>query len=187
MAALLQQHGAALVGAAPVAPHKAVGLVPVAHVLDGLHGHHLPHGAAVQQFLYLFIKGGVAQHVAHHHPAAGLAGDAGQQVALLQTGRDRLFQQQVIALLQRGHGLGHMLPVHGGDDRGVRQTGPGQQLLPGPEALLRGKAQQLCHLVPLFVHWLGDGGDAHLAAEFQEFRQIGVLAPVAQADQRNGE
>ena len=187
MAALLQQHGAGLGGAAPVAPHKTVGLVPVAHVFDGLDGHHISHGARVQQLFHLFIKGGVAQHVAHNHPAAGLAGDAGQQAAFLQAGRHRLFQQQVIALLQRGHGLGHVLPVHGGDDRGVRQPGPGQQLLPGLEALLRGKAQQLCRLDALFVHRLGNGGDAHPVAEFQKFRQIGVLAPIAQADQRGGE
>ena len=51
MAALLQDHSAGRAAVAPVAAHEAVRLMPVADLLNGLHGNDLADGSLIQNGL----------------------------------------------------------------------------------------------------------------------------------------
>ena len=67
MAAFLQNHRRALRAVAPVAAHKGMRLMPVAHALNGLHAGDATNHAGIQRLLERLIKHRIAQHMAHHH------------------------------------------------------------------------------------------------------------------------
>ena len=129
VAALCQDHRAGLVLAPPVSAHEAVRLVPVDDVLQRLNIDDLTQPALVDHTLDRAEKRGVAQHVADHHAPPGLAGDTDDLLQLGKGGRDRLFQQNVVALAHGGDRLRHVLPVLGADAGDLRQARLGEQLL----------------------------------------------------------
>ena len=183
MAALGQNHGAGLVTAPPVAPDKAVGLVPVGHVLHRVDGLDLTDLPPAQHRLQGPVELRIPQHMAHHHHPSGFSGLLHQLAALVQIRRDGLLQQKVVALLQSLQRHGHVLAVLGGDDHGVRQPGLGQQLL------IRGKAPVLREAVPLPQHGqalrtaVRPGCDAHsLRVELLEGGVCLQAAAAAAAD-----
>ena len=102
MAALLQDHAGGKRLIAPVAAHKGVRLMPVAHLFNSLDAHRLADGAVLQQFLDSLVKHGIAQHVAYRHLPPQLQRQIGQFPALLRRRGNRLFQQQIVSPEQRG-------------------------------------------------------------------------------------
>ena len=177
VAALLQDHGAGLAGIAPVAPHEAVGLVPVGHVLDGVNGLDFADLPPAEQVLQDGVKFGVAQHVAHHHRPPSLPGLFLEGAALPQVGGDGLFQQDVVALVQGLQGGGDVLPVLGGHDHHVGQLWLGQQRLVGGEAHPGGHAEALLQqLQPLGAH-VRPGDDFHFLRVGELVGGVGLQPP----------
>ena len=120
MAAFLQDHGRAFSGVAPIAAHKGVRLVPIAHALNGLDGLDLAHRAGIQQLLELLIKQRIAQHMAYDHMTICLPRQPFELAAFRLGFGDGLFQQQMIALSQRGGRLakGRLLGIQFDASRG---------------------------------------------------------------------
>ena len=110
----------------PVAADEGVGLVPRHDAFVGLDGDDFAEVARIDDLLDLAIEGGEAQHEADHHPPIRLPGQALDFQDLLDAGRDRFFQQDVIAKLQRPRAVLEMGVVLGGDDHHVREFAGGQ-------------------------------------------------------------
>ena len=51
VAGLLQDHGAAFFAVAPVAAYKAMRLVPIRHIFNGLNGYNIPYCSRIDQTL----------------------------------------------------------------------------------------------------------------------------------------
>lgn len=82
MAALLQYHGAGSFGIAPVAPYKAVRLMPVANLLNGLNRYNFPNFPAVYDLLELAVERSIPQHMTYHNISVGLMSNFGDFLAL---------------------------------------------------------------------------------------------------------
>ena len=162
---------------APVAPHEAVGLVPVGHVLDGVDGLDFADLPPAEQVLQDGVKFGGAQHVAHHHRPPGLPGLFLEGAALPQIGGDGLFQQDVVALVQGLQGGGDMLPVLGGHDHHVGQPGLGQQGVVGGEAALRRHAVPLPQEGQTLRARVRPGDDLHLPGVALLIGGVSLQAP----------
>lgn len=63
MTGLLQTHGAGRIAVSPVAAYEAVGLMPVADVLDGLNRYNIANDSLRNDLLDLREKGRIAQHM----------------------------------------------------------------------------------------------------------------------------
>ena len=187
MAALLQDHGGAQARVSPVPTHKRVRLMPVGHLLDGLHRDQLADGAGVEKTLDLLVKGGIAQDVAYHHMPVLRQREALDVPALLLRGGDGLFQEQVVAQPERFHGLAVMRPVRRADEHGVRQAPVAQHFLGAVKALLLGKAVGFAHLFQLFGADVRRGDDAHAVCKLLLAARIGVLAARAAAGDGDGD
>ena len=186
MAAFLQDHAGGKALVAPIAAHEGMSLMPVAHLLDGLHVHRVPDHARVDQFLDLLIKSGVAQNMADRHLPSPLLSDAGQLAALIGKRRDRLFEQQIIILEQRVLGLHIMAAVGRADQHHVGQPRLGQHLLRGGIAGVVRNAGQLFHALQLFRIDVRGSDDLRLVRHFQQYFGIGVLASGAAAGHGHG-
>ena len=143
MTALGQNHGTGLIAPPPVAPDKAVRIVPVSHMLHRVDGLQFADLTTAQQPLQHRIEGGIPENVAHDHHPAGLMSLLLELEALLQIRGNGLLQQDMIPLVQGLQRRRHMLAVLCGDKQHVRQLGLGQQ------SLVRGEALVLLHAVPL--------------------------------------
>ena len=101
-----------------------------------LDAHQFADGALFDQLFHFDEIGRIAQHVAHRHDLPGLAGH-GQDVAALLFGlRHWFFEQHIVPHL---HGLqaGLVVQVVGhGDDDGVGEFGPFEDILPGLKPVL---------------------------------------------------
>ena len=122
--------------------------MPVGHPLDALDAHDLPDAARVDQLLDGLEKHGVAQHVADDHMEALFLRQLGDVAALGDGAGGGLFQQQVIAQIQRVDGGLIVHVVGGADAHHVRQTGLLEHAFHAVEAHFRR------NMVPL-------GGDGH--------------------------
>ena len=187
VAALLQDHRAGVLLAPPVAAHKAVRLVPVDHVFQRLDRHDPADASRVDHFLDLLKERRVAQHVTDDHLALRLLGGLQHALALGEHGRDGLFHQDVIALLQRGDGVADMLAVLRAHEQHVRQAGLSEHFLGAGKAALRRHAIGLGHIGDLFGHDVRDGDDLHQVRTRQGHGRIGVLAAPTQARDGDGD
>ena len=181
MAALGEDHGAGLVGAAPVAANEAVGVVPIADVFHGVDGLDLADVAAAEELLQGRVELCVAQDVADDDNAAGLFGFLPEGDALVKFRGDRLFQEDVVALIQGLEGLGHMLAVLGGDDHDVGEFGLVQELLIAGEAHVFGDAVALAQEGELTGAAVGSGDDLHFLRVLGLEGSVGLQATVATA------
>ena len=185
VAGLLEDHGAALPGIAPVAPDEGVGLVPVAHVLVGADAHHVPDAAAGDQFFQLIVEGGVPQHMADNDPARALLLHLQDLPALVQVRRDGLLHQDVVALPQGGDGVAHVLPVHGGHHHDVRQPGLGEHVLHAGKAMVCGDIVKPAGFFHFGRVQVGHSYYFHLIGEQVLHGGIGA-APVAESGDGKG-
>ena len=101
----------------------------IADVLGGLDVDDIADLPGQQALLHGHIERRVAQYVADHHPAAGLAGDALQLPHLVLIDGEGLFQKHVVAPAQQRDGGFYMLGIHGAVDDGIGQPGALRQRL----------------------------------------------------------
>ena len=111
MAAFLQDHGAGFLFPGPVPPHKAMGLMPVLYIFNGLDRHDFTYSARIQQALEFPVEGRIAQHMADCHKALVFLGQPGDLCTFTVIRGDRLFQQQMIPLFNGRRSLCVMLAV----------------------------------------------------------------------------
>ena len=185
MAALGQQHERRFLLAAPVAAHEAVRLMPVADVFQRLNTDDLTHIAALNRRMDLLKEGRIAQHMANHDGALIFLCRLLDQPDVLKADGNRLFQQQMIALFQRGDRMPDMLAILRADQRDIRQALPCKHLLAGFKTHLLRHAVSLFDILALLFNRLGDGRNLHPAFQQLGKARIRVLSAVAQtADDR---
>ena len=153
----------------------------VSHALHSLDADQLADGSRIQQLFQLPEKGAVPQHMADGQNASGLFRRLphGENFAFI--GRHGLFAQHMVALFQ---GRQHRLVVHpvlGADQRGVRQPGLGQQVLPGAEHPFRRQAVIRGKLFPAGGIGFGHGDDFQFLGVVQGVHGVGFHAPQARA------
>ena len=187
MAAFGQDHGAALIRPAPVAPDIAVGVMPVRHMFHCVNGLNFANLTPAQNGFQRGVKPGVSQNVAHNHRPAGFMGLLLKPAALFQVRRNGLFQQQMIPLFQRKQRLGHMLAVLCGDNHNIRQPGPAQHLLAGGKQIFF-RYIVFCpqRFQPLRTA-VRSGNDFHLPGMDFLIGGIGVQPPAAAAADGKGD
>ena len=183
VAALGQDHGAGETAAAPLASHVGVGHVPEAHVFSMLHGDDIAQAAGGDDVVKRGEEGSVAENVAEHQDAPGPLRGLHQAHAILHRGSHRLFQQHIVAGLQRGDGGADVQVIQRADEGGIGHLPLGQQVLPGAKPALRRDVVGLGEAGPSDIVRLGDGDEAYLVGVCQGVRTVGVVAPVASADQ----
>ena len=88
-----------------------------------------PISPGQQALLHGHIERRVAQYVADHHPAAGLADGTLQLPHLVLIDGKGLFQKHVVAPAQQRDGGFYMLGIHGAVDDGIGQPGALRQRL----------------------------------------------------------
>ena len=163
-----------------------MGLMPGADAFRGVNGDHLAQGAAVDDFFDLLIKGGVAEHMADQHAAAQFAGAPVEEQDLLRFGRNRFFQQDVIALFHGREAGGDVVGILRADDQNIGQTRAGQQRFIVGEALkIRVAGQCPGHVQPC-RDGISGGDDPELFGALGGEAQIGAGASAA-ADGGKGE
>lgn len=138
-----------------------------------------PDDALIDELLEPGIERGVAQHMTDHHQAPGCVGLIQQSHAVAQLRRDGLFQQQMVAEVQRGQRLGHVLAVLCGDNHHIRQARAGQQRLGTVKAQGRVHPILLARGGQALRHGIGYGHDFHKVGVRFLVDGIGIPATVA--------
>ena len=90
--------------------------MPIAYPLNGLNGHHIANDLLRQQFFQLLIENGIAKHMADNHLSLIFICEPFDIFAFLPGGGNRLFQQNMIAFVERCHRLGIMCSVPSADE-----------------------------------------------------------------------
>ena len=135
--------------------------MPVSHVLHRVQGFDTADGASAQQLVQRAVEFGIAQHMAHHHHAVRLMRFFLQCKAFVQQRRNGFFQHKVIALVQRGQRLRHMLAVLRGNDHHIRKARLGQQLFACGKTASGGHAVIRLQCGAAVGIRVGPGGDLH--------------------------
>ena len=177
MAAFGQNHGTGVPAPSPIAPDKAVGLMPVAHVFGGLDGNNLSQSPLLQQALKLLIKGGIAKHMAHGDASAQLLCLVKQLSALGNVRGHRFFQQNIIFLVQGQAGMPHMIRILGADKGHVCQPGLCKHFLHRGKAFVLLQPVFLPHLLQSLRDPVCCCNQTHLLREFFRIGGIGNPSP----------
>ena len=136
MTGLLQTHGAGRIAVSPVAAYEAVGLMPVADVLDGLNRYNIANDSLRNDLLDLREKGRIAQHMTDYDFSVILTGRFQQLIAVLCTGRNRFFHQDMIAFFQRHQRFPDMILILSADKNRICQLRLCQKLFRACKAAL---------------------------------------------------
>ena len=161
MAAFCEQHGGSFVLPAPVSAHIAVRKVPVCDVFVVLDEHYLAQHAGSYYVVYAPVIIGISQNVADEHfqplfPRLFFYGETFGYI-----GTDGLFQKQVIAQIERLHGVPVMVPVLGGDDHDVGDFTLREKLLVVGKAAFVGHAPLFLYVVYLCLIFVAYGNYLH--------------------------
>ena len=147
---LLQTHGAGRIAVSPVAAHEAVGLMPVADVLDGLNRYDVADGSLRNDLFDLREKGRIAQHMTDYDFSVVLAGRFQQLITVLCTGGNRLLHQDMVAFFQRHQRFPDMILILCADKNRICQLRLRQKLF-------RARKTALFRYVVLFCSFLYTG------------------------------
>lgn len=150
MTGLLQTHGAGRIAVSPVAAHEAVGLMPVADVLDGLNRYDVADGSLRNDLFDLREKGRIAQHMTDYDFSVVLAGRFQQLITVLCTGGNRLLHQDMVAFFQRHQRFPDMILILCADKNRICQLRLRQKLF-------RARKTALFRYVVLFCSFLYTG------------------------------
>ena len=107
-------------------------------VLDGLEvlqAHHPPDGPGAHELPQLQEVGGVAEDVTDRHDPPCLLRQRQDVPALFLRGRDGLLQEHVVPHAEGRHAGAVVQIVGGGDDDGIGEFRPLEDVLPGDEAV----------------------------------------------------
>ena len=180
VAAFLKDHRAHF-AAAPVAAHKAVSLVPVAHIFDLTKGGDLPDLVLVDQPLDGAVKGGVAKHMADTQYPARLLRCPGDGAALGLLVAHGLFQQDMITLPQCRQRRGGVHIVQRADQRCIRHLRAGEQLFPTGKSQFGRNAIGAAEQLPPVLFGLRHSQDAQSIRVLRCIFRVD-LSPRARAD-----
>ena len=106
--------------------------------------------------------------------------------ALREVWRNRLFHQDVVALLERGDRVADVLAVHRRDDEDVRELFLREQFLGAREAALRRDIVELPRLFDALGPDVRHGDDLHAVRKQRLHRGVRAAA-VAEAGDRKGD
>ena len=182
MAALGEQHGRGLILPPPVAADIAVSKMPIRDVLVVLYGHDVAERAAVYHLLYAAVIGRITEHMAHQHPRPFFARLFLYRERLFDEGTDRLFEDEVIAQIERAHGVPVMVAVLRGDDHGVRDLALREKRLVVGEAATLGHSPRIFDLVHLGTKFVADRNYPHAGIAGQ--MPAVILASAAETQHR---
>ena len=116
----------------------------VTHIFAVLDGNDFAQLAAVHDFLELAEEIGIAQHMAHNDLPAQFLRLLADQHALLGVGRNGLFQQNIIATVQRSHGMAEMVLIHGRKDHSIAHLSSGKEVLHAGKTVIIGNSELFC-------------------------------------------
>ena len=184
VAALGEDHGRSIRGLVPVSANVAVRIVPVTNILGVVDMYDLADRAAVQKLPDLPVEFRVAHHMADQNSRVLFFRELLQLQALLQARGNGLFQQNGVAQLNGLAGVGKMLVVLRGNDHGVSQLRPAEQLLGGAEFTRCRDLIVLHEFFPAAVVRVCNGREADLIAVELRVGSITVLSAFPGADQR---
>ena len=141
-----------------------------------------PEPAARDDLVHPAVEGGVAQHVADLEDAAGLLRRLDHPLAIRGLRRDRLLEQHVVAAREGREGRLDVQRVAGGDDRGLGELGPCEQLAPVAEERPGAERVLARHRLAARRIGLGDGDDAQPLRMGERLPAVDEPAAVARAD-----
>ena len=133
VAGLGEDHGRGLGLHGPVAAHERVRLVPGLHALDGVDGDEAAELAGIEDATHLGVEGRVTQDVADDDAAAEPSGGGSHGLGVLERGRDRLLEQQVVAELHGADGVAAVQGILGADHADIAQLAGGEERVGGIE------------------------------------------------------
>ena len=186
MARLLKAHGTGRLAVSPVSADKAVCLMPVAHVLDGLDGDDVTDDAGSNQFLHLREKWRIAEHVTDNDFPVVFFRRFQELTALSGIGGDGFFHQNVVSSFQSGKRLGDVIAVLGADKYGIGHLGLGQQLLRTGKAALLWNVVRLGGLPKSAGIDIRGCGNLHFVRVKRGKWRIGDSSPASKADDGYG-
>ena len=124
--------------------------MPVADVLDGLNRYNIANDSLRNDLLDLREKGRIAQHMTDYDFSVILTGRFQQLIAVLCTGRNRFFHQDMIAFFQRHQRFPDMILILSADKNRICQLRLCQKLF-------RTRKAALLRYVVLFCSFLYTG------------------------------
>ena len=191
VAAFGHEHGGAALGlGGPFSADEADGHVEVADVLGGFDGEEAAEGSREDEFSDFGVEGGVAEDVADHDGAVGLAGGLLEGVEVGGGGGDGFFEEDVESGGEEGEGGGDVEGVHGAVDDGggeVAVFGCGE-LFEGGEAVFGGEVVLVGKFVEAEGIGVDDGGDFHFVGMLEGVGGVddGAMAGAEDGDWEGG-
>ena len=157
--------------------------MPGADALGGLDRDDVADDAGIELALQGAVEGSVAEDEAEDDPAALGLGKAGKFVDVRRGAGSRLFQQEVVALMDGGDSLREMLGILSADGGDPCQLRRGKQAIRIRESLSVGSCDFL-HRLAGGWGWVGESGDP--VAQVDGDSGVGPTAGTA-ADHSDGE
>ena len=173
VATLGQQHGVALPLAIHLPAHIAVSVAVDAHALGMTDGDNLPEVARVDNLFNLEIGREIAEHMAKTDKDSLPAGCLGNLAALLHRLGYRLFQQDVIALIDGSHARLVVNILGCADDDGIGLDVGCKEILIGTEAHGIGQTELSRHAVATKIIGLDHRHKHHLFRMMLNIVQVG--------------
>ena len=186
VAALCQDHRAAILTAAPVPAHKAVRHVPVADAFDMLDGDKLADRAAVDQLLELHEERRIAQYMADGQHAPGLPRLFAHCDQLRAVIAHRLFTQHVIALFQRLHDRLEVHPILRADKDAVGKLILCQRSFPACKAFVGCDVMRFRKRCTPILPRLCHADDFQFIREIQRVAAVDIRAALTGAQNDRG-
>ena len=172
MAALRQQHETGFFFVSPVAADKGVGLVPVRHTFQMLHGNDFPDRAGIQHFLQRAGISGITQHVADRKDHARFLHSRHDPAAGIRCRSHGFFKKHVVAQFRKSD---RRFFVHGilrADTDGIRKFRQFRHFTPAAETAFFRNVEHVTDPVPLEIAGFRNG--CHGGSVTEGFDQIGV-------------
>ena len=106
-----------------------MGHMEVTDIFRVLDGNHLTQFSGIHNILQCTKEIGIAKNMAHSDFSSQAIGLFLDLQALHRIRGDRFFQKNIIAAVQRLHHMTKMIPIHGGNDRRIRDFPQGKQII----------------------------------------------------------
>ena len=137
------------------APNKRMGKMPVSHIFCQLKIKNVSNGSIFHQFFYFFKKRSVTQHMAHCKNKVFPFRSLHHFDAFVFTGRNRLFDQDVVAAFNCLHCRFIMQVVCGCVHNRIRKFGLLKHFFPAMVQACFRNPIAVRHLVKPFCVWVG--------------------------------
>ena len=182
MATLRQDHRAALRLRAPVAADIAVREMPVDQVLTPVDRDDRAETIRHDDLAKRDEEGRVSQHVGDLQEAPVRLGRGRDLKALAGRGRDRLFEQHVVAGREETKGARAMVALERRVDQRRRERRPAGDIFPGTELLFGRYAVRVREPRATRIVGLDNRDEFGLVGIALRERAVGEMAPIARPD-----